>query len=169
MPGTRTTVCLLATVALAAAAAAHAQGSGEMARCAEIADADERLACYDAAVGRGSVPRSAPEVAEQETTSAESSTASAPLTQQVGEEQLDPGLRAEREPESFRGRVTKCQQDANNKWYFYFDNGQVWKQRSGNRVRFRECDFGVTITKDSFGYRMQVDGEAKKIRIGRIR
>jgi hypothetical protein len=144
--------CLLGTVALAAAAA-HAQESDDMARCVDIADTAARLACYDAAVGRNTPAEPEP----------------APLTEDVGEEQLDPELRPERQPESFRGRVTKCQQDASNKWYFYFDNGQVWKQRSGNRVRFRECDFGVTITKDTFGYKMQVDGETKTIRIGRIR
>lgn len=153
MPATATTVRLLGIGVLAAAAAAHAQGSDDMTRCAGIADAEARLACYDAAVGRNAPAEPGPE----------------PLTAEVGEEQLDPGLRPEREPESFRGRVTKCQQDASNKWYFYFDNGQVWKQRSGNRVRFRECDFGVTITRDSFGYKMQVDGESKTIRIGRIR
>ena len=120
---------------------------------ADIADAAARLACYDAGVGRNTPTEPEP----------------APLTEDVGEEQLDPALRPEREPENFQGRVTKCQQDASNKWLFYFDNGQVWKQRSGNRLRFRDCDFGVTITKDSFGYKMQIDGETRKIRIGRIR
>ena len=68
-----------------------------------------------------------------------------------------------------RGKVTKCQQDVNDKWYFYFDNGQVWKQRSNSRLRFPDCDFWVTITEDTFGYKMTIEGEDKQIRIGRIR
>ena len=168
MPRTGMRACLLGTVALAAAAA-HAQESDDMARCVDIADTAARLACYDAAAGRSASSQSVPAAAGKETAGAEARTEPAPLTGEVGEEQLEPGLRPEREPESFKGRVTKCQQDASNKWYFYFDNGQVWKQRSGNRLRIRECDFGVTITKDSFGYRMQIDGETRKIRIGRIR
>jgi len=47
--------------------------------------------------------------------------------------------------------------------------GQVWKQKNEPRQRYKECDFSVTITKDVFGYKMQIDGEGKQIRIGRIR
>ena len=92
-----------------------------------------------------------------------------PLTQDVGEEQLDRKSRPKSEPTIVQGRVTGCQKDASNRWYFVFDNGQVWKQRSDDRLSFRECDFWVTITKDFFGYKMQIDGEKKRIRIGRIR
>jgi hypothetical protein len=151
MPRTGLTISILGTIALTASAEVHAQDSSDMARCAELENADARLACYDEITG--TAPRSEP----------------VPLTQDVGEEQLDSHDRSESEPTIIQGRVTECQKDANNKWYFVFDNGQVWKQRSKARLPVGECDFPVTITKDALGYKMQIDGEGKKIRIGRIR
>ena len=160
MSRTETLVVFACTIVITALATAHAQDSDGMARCAEIENADARLACYDEAVGHG---------AEKESASAPSRSQPLPLTQEVGEEQLDLKMRTEREPESFQGRVIECKQDSSKKWYFVFDNGQVWKQRANARLTNRDCDFEVTITKDGFGYKMQIEGEGSKIRVGRIR
>ena len=152
-----------------AAAGVNAQDSNSMARCADIDNADARLECYDEAARQGAPSQPATEDAEKEAVSAPSREEPMPLSQEVGEEQLPGKSRPEREPESFRGRVIECKQDASKKWYFYFDNGQVWKQRANARLTNRGCDFTVTITKDSFGYEMQIEGETKKIRVGRVR
>ena len=64
-------------------------------------------------------------------------------------------------------RVVQCQQDRDGAWYFKFDNGQVWKQVDGTSRRFKDCDFPVVVSKDGFGYKMQVEGEGAKIRISR--
>ena len=184
-------VIILGAIAMMAATEAEAQDSGGMARCAGIENAEARLACYDEAAGRGASTKSDSDAAEiallpaatrsepqplteaprnepQPATVAPSSDPQ-PLTGEVGEEQLSGKSRPEREPDSFRGKVVECKQDASKKWYFYFDNGQVWKQRANARLSNRDCDFEVTITKDSFGYKMQIVGEGKKIRVGRIR
>ncbi|MDJ0904433.1 MAG: hypothetical protein QNI96_00330 [Woeseiaceae bacterium] len=191
MPGTGKVVVLLGAIAIIAAGQIHAQDSGAMASCGDIDEADARLACYDAAIGRGASAQSDADTAEieplpaatrsepepltqppqsdpQPATAAPSS-GPQPLTEEVGKEQLSGKSRPDQEPESFRGRVVDCKQDASKKWYFYFDNGQVWKQRANARLSNRDCDFEVTITKDSFGYKMQIVGEGKKIRVGRIR
>jgi len=167
MPRTETIIFILGTIALTASAEVYAQDSSDMARCAELENADARLACYDEAIGRSSSSPPYPKAAEKEPTGTAQRSEPVPLTQDVGEEQLDG--RPESEPTIIQGRVTECQKDANNKWYFVFDNGQVWKQRADARLSFGECDFSVTITKDVFGYKMQIEGEGKKIRIGRIR
>ncbi len=182
---------LLGAIAMLAATEAHSQDSGGMARCAGIDNAEARLACYDEVANRGVPTQSDPDATEiellpaatrsepqpltesvrsdpQPATAAPSS-GPQPLTGEVGEEQLSGKSRPEREPESFRGKVVECKQDASKKWYFYFDNGQVWKQRANARLSRRDCDFEVTIAKDSFGYKMQIVGESKKIRVGRIR
>ncbi len=188
---TGTTVMLLGAVAMTAAAEVHSQESGGMAHCAGIDNAEARLACYDEVASKGASKSADPGAAEivplpaatrsepqplTESVRGEPQPATAapgsgpqPLTEQVGEEQLSGKSRPEREPESFRGRVVECKQDASKKWYFYFDNGQVWKQRANARLSRRDCDFAVTLTKDSFGYKMQIEGESKKIRVGRIR
>ena len=168
MPRTGPLVVFVCAIALAAPATGQAQESG-MAQCAEIEGADARLACYDAAARRSAPSEPATEVAAEEPTEAASSREPLPLTQEVGEEQLPGGSGPERETESFRGRVVECKQDSARKRYFYFDNGQVWKQRANARLTTRDCDFMVTITKDGFGYKMQIEGEDKRIRVGRIR
>ena len=169
MPRIGTTIFILGTIALIASTKVHAQDSSDMARCAELENADARLACYDEVIGQSSSSPPSPEAAEKEPTGTAPRSEPVPLTQDVGEEQLDGKNRPESEPMIIQGRVTECQKDASNKWYFVFDNGQVWKQRSNARLPVGECDFSVTITKDVFGYKMQIDGEGKKIRIGRIR
>ncbi len=64
-------------------------------------------------------------------------------------------------------RVTLCQQDRGKVWYFKFENGQVWKQVDRTRLNFQGCDFAVTILKDGFGYKMQIEGSERQIRISR--
>ena len=160
MPRTALTIFILGTIALTASAEVHAQDSSDMARCAELENADARLACYDEAIGRSTSTPPNPEGAEKEPK---------PLTEEVGQDQLDSKDKPDQEPEAFAGRVTDCRQNADGRWYFYFANGQVWKESNSGRQRFTDCDFEATITKDAFGYKMQIDGEGKKIRIGRIR
>lgn len=72
------------------------------------------------------------------------------------------------EKQSYRGHVQSCGQMSDNRWYFVFDSGQMWKQSSDGTYRFRECDFDVTITKDFFGYKMKIDG-GKTLRVKRER
>jgi len=160
MPRTGTIIFILGTIALTAMAEVHAQDPSDMAGCAELENADARLACYDEVISRSISSQPNPEAAEKEPN---------PLTEEVGQEQLDSKDKPDQEPEVFAGRVTDCRQNADGKWYFYFANGQVWKERNSGRQRFKDCDFEATITEDVFGYKMQVDGEGKKIRIGRIR
>lgn len=69
-----------------------------------------------------------------------------------------------------QARVVRCTKDSRGRYYFFhFENGQVWKQKSDRRLRYKECDFNVTITKDFFGYRMVPEGETGKIRIARVK
>ena len=90
----------------------------------------------------------------------------APLDDGIGKEKLS------REKENqvvVHGTVVKCVEDATSKYLFYFDNGQIWKQKDNTIIRWKECAFDVTITKDFFGYKMIRAGETRKVRIGRVR
>ena len=78
-----------------------------------------------------------------------------------------PGRGAERREEIITGTVIGCRTDARGDTYFEFDNGQVWKEKTDSRVGFEDCNFDVTITKDFFGYKMQIVGEKRRIRISR--
>ena len=170
----------------AMACAAESTSAG-LERCATIAEAGERLACYDELAGRAAP---APAVTETARPVAESpavwppvaevaqkpAPAAVPLSEPVAAKTLD-DIDSETNPSAIadeaeellvRARVTRCEKDARKKYYFVFDNGQVWKQVSDKRLRYRECEFDVTITRDFFGYKMQVDGEKGRIRIDRI-
>ena len=68
-----------------------------------------------------------------------------------------------------RAKVIACQRDRNDVYSFVFDNGQVWHQTDGRRFRKPGgCQFVAIITKDHFGYKMQVEGVKNQYRVRRI-
>lgn len=127
----------------------------ELQRCSSIDGGSLRLACYDRLTGRqASAPILA--AAPPELTSDDLGSESLPRASK------DKALAIE-------ARVTSCKKNSLEKYLFYFDNGQVWKQVSDKRVYFKDCDFNVIISKDFFGYKMQQEGEERRIRISRIK
>ena len=138
--------------------------------CRSIDDEAARLACYD---GTASPPPPAeatvvePVVAVAVAVSSEPEVVEiARLDDEIGREKLD--RRDGEEDLAVRGRVVSCRENAHGKYLFYFDNGQIWKQKDNNPIRWKDCSFEVTIGKDFFGYKMVADGEKRKIRISRI-
>ncbi|MDH3616314.1 MAG: hypothetical protein OEQ90_07560 [Gammaproteobacteria bacterium] len=175
---------------------AHAADPVEALRiCAKMTDSDARLACYDELGQRVLEGESADEQTPPETVAeaaaAATSTATAatqPALATEPAETTEPtgaatdvpslpdhlgGTSFERESEKgqfeHRGLVTSCKKGADDRWYFFFENGQVWKQANKSNRRFKECHYFVTVTRDGFGYKMQVDGETAKIRVARKR
>jgi hypothetical protein len=176
-----------------------AAGIDDVARCAGIDDDSSRLACYDKVAGRvravraaeadvatppaaAPVPAAAPSpatphpvaaiddaaaAAPAQAAAAPAEQAPAQLTDEFGAERLEG--RSGGQEISVRATVTGCRQDASDRYYFYFDNGQVWKQKDSRRLHYRQCEFDVTISRDFFGYKMQLDGDDKTTRIDRIR
>ena len=150
--------------------------------CGRIIEASERLACYDA-ISRehdeeqATVPAALPATPEepQEEVADENDAVAdpreqerfVPLTHDIGDGDLK--RRKSEEPKTIRAQVTKCQLGATGKYYFYFDNGQVWRQTDDRRQEYVDCDFSVTIKKDMFGYKMQPEIEGRPIRIKRIK
>lgn len=130
--------------------------------CSAIDDASARLACYDKAVGR---PAPA---ADTKATPAEE-TAAKKTPDDLGAETLPGARRSDDEELAVRARVTGCKKDSRNKYMFFFENGQVWRQSSDKRVYFKDCNFEVTISRDFFGYRMLRDGDKGRIRIARVK
>lgn len=156
---TRTTGLLIAGVfVLSTPVLLHAQDVDELNRCAAIGDDLARLACYDDWSGRHSTV--VDDSADEEY---------APLTDDIGVEGLDRKDRPKEDYKPIRATVTECRKDANRRYFFYFDNGQVWKQKDGARLSFKECNFSATITKDFFGYKMQLDGKNRHTRISRVK
>lgn len=120
--------------------------------CGRIADQVARLACYD-------------DLGKQ-TIDAESSQKPT-LADDIGgagcEEKSGTPKRQD------KGVVTSCEKGANRRWYFYFENGQVWKEVNTSGRRFKDCNFIASIARDGFGHKMQIDGTEKRIRVSRVR
>jgi hypothetical protein len=136
----------------------------ELKSCAAFDDGAVRLSCYDRISGRQDEARNPvredPEVA--------SAPVSAP-PDNFGAETLhrDDEKKAKEPPVA--ARVSRCSKDVRDKYIFYLEGGQVWKQVSDKRLYFKDCNFGVSIRKDFFGYKMQLEDSKKKFRVSRIR
>jgi hypothetical protein len=129
-------------------------------RCGAIEDATSRLECYDEVAKRASAPQQPVEAPKQPVESAP--VKDKPETAKKVDEE------GERD-ETFAATVTRCEEAYDGKYFFFFDNGQVWKQVKADRERYRDCDFNVTVTRDWFGYKMQRDGKKRRIRISRVK
>lgn len=170
-PNCAAAIVLLTFAALPAVADSEVEA---ILHCKAMQDDAARLACYDGlnnqagaapeAVAPPSAPTSAPPVAVEPTTERPAS-AAPDLNDDVGRE----SLRKDSEQLMVRGQVVKCYKDVRKKYVFNFANGQVWRQKGNKKIRWKDCDFEVTIRKDFFGYVMQPVGDEKDVRIARVR
>ncbi len=162
--------CAVSMFVMCAPALVLAQSSEDLNRCSEIEDDAKRVACYDEVAGRQSTVQEVNTEKEVALSAPEETVGEelVPLNDDVGAEMLSNKDKVD-DDKPVRGRITSCQKNSLGDYFFFFDNGQVWKQKSDTRLRYKECDFDVTISRDFFGYKMQIEGEGKKIRIGRIR
>lgn len=135
----------------------------ELLSCAGIVDTQQRLACYDAL---SSNLKGANEQAATAASPEDQDTAvAAAMPDSIGGGAFSP----EEQQTSYRGRVTSCKKSADRRWFYIFENGQVWKQVDRRKRRHKTCDFQVTLSKDNFGYTMMIDNQDAKIRVDRRR
>lgn len=143
----------------------------ELKACTKVTDRDARFACYENLGKRvlddeTATEKSSVEMMVQTEAAALDATGTAPNAAALPD---DLGNTSFEDPSQYRGLITSCKINADGQWYFYFDDGQVWKQVDGRRRHFRKCNFFVTITNDGLGYKMQIDGSKNRIRISRRR
>jgi len=171
----QTWLAALAVLATIIAVPAQSQDLGEaLARCAAIAEDDARLTCFDALgallVGEQDAEQVvAPAVvAAAPAVVAAAPAGPAPLTDAVGKERIEQPKADERE--KYSARVVSCQESVQSgQYYFRFENGQVWKQSNYRRLGFRDCEFDIEISKDSFGYQMYIPSKDRSFRIARVK
>lgn len=156
---------LLIMVFAPAGSAKSADPIEDLKACARVTDRDVRLACFDMLGQRVLGEESAftepaqEEVVQPEAVALEPATNAEPLPDDLGV--------SGPKPTEYGGTVTSCKKGHFGDWYFIFDNGQVWKEVNRRNRRFKECNFEVTITKDAFGYKMQIDALDKSVRVKR--
>lgn len=164
--GTTSAMCLSLVCILVAGPAVSAEtDTEEFMRCALIDKQAERLACYDrvaaakrsdGAEGRGDARREVP--------------GSNSGTNTARREGLESGSRVDEQgDEETTSQVVSCEQGHDGRYFFVLSNGQVWKQVNADREHFRSCQWKVLISRDFFGYRMQREGEQRRIRVKRVK
>lgn len=135
----------------------------DLSQCVNIGDDKARLACFDklaasiSSVESNSEPNNV-ETAQKKVTELPSSAGGANFEEAAGKTR-----------ENYSAQVVKCTQASNGRWFYYFDNKQIWKQVDSRKRRHKQCDFKVTVSKDGFGYYMRIDESNSKIRIRRQR
>lgn len=136
----------------------------ELKSCAAVDEAAVRLSCYDRISGRQS---QAPGQAREDPKVANAPVSAPP--ESFGAESLHRDDEKKVKEPPVAARVSRCSKDVRDKYIFYLESGQVWKQVSDKRLYFKECDFNVTISKDFFGYKMQQEGVKARFRVSRVR
>jgi hypothetical protein len=135
----------------------------ELMTCARTTDRDARLACYDDLGER--VLR-----AEASGTASAREGATASTATDTDEQSLPSDLgfpKHEEKLDTYSGKVMSCQKGRFGDWYFIFDNGQIWKDVGNSWYHFKDCNFDVTITDDSIGYKMTIDSLDRTLRVKR--
>jgi len=152
----------------------------QLRRCASLHDEDERMRCYDA-LARQEMPEekdaaapavsaesSEPPPAAQEPAAEESTETmkAVAISDDVGREQVERGDVAGNV--EYHSRITSCKKNSSGRVFFFLENGQIWKQTDYATFRYRSCDFDITLTKDSFGYKMRIAGKKSSYRVSRV-
>lgn len=176
--------CRLATIAiLLLPMGAYAQDpvNNALGKCVAIAADADRLACFDAIASVATTVPGLPEASEPPA-AASAATAGAvvavetaatapahePISDEIGLERVKGAEKPE--VQKYSATVTRCDEnEQSGQTYFFFDNGQVWKQSRYRRLRFRDCQFEVSLAKDGFGYQMYIPDKDRTVRVTRIR
>lgn len=151
-------------------ASASAQDTADVESCANLEDPQARLACYDAASQglQEAKPASPPAGAAPAGEPLASPAVEDSTPPSAGSSEEQPGTEDQKE-EPLRLLLTDCQKGPTNKWYFHFDNGQVWKQKDNDRFSMKDCNGEVAISKDFFGYKIEFQTTENKIRAARVK
>jgi len=160
----------------------------EIAKCAEIADAAERLKCFDAAVGGARSALAAPPPAQPPVQQAAVKTEeeeeggvlawfglSKPATkpEEFGRPP-QPVAEGPKEITEISASVLELAKNAYGRSLFVLDNGQVWKQIDGDQTDVRDVAKGetmkVTIEKAVFGsYALSIEGRRGIVKVRRVK
>ena len=156
---------ILLTWVFAGYGTAYSADTAEALRaCAEMEDAEARLACFDK-LGQQALREESTEEAPAPEKMAQPEAATQP---EANVQPLPDDLSRSTNIE-YVGLITSCRKGQYGDLYFVFENGQIWKKVSGRDPRIKECHFEATIKADTFGYKMRIDAIDGTFRVKRHR
>jgi len=133
----------------------------ELHECREFAEAETRLACYDRLGSPGAAVQAQTVVSEEAL--AEEESAYGELADDVGLPNKDDAKKP------ILVTLTSCGEASNRIFYFKFENGQIWKYIGRKKLKYKNCNPNATLLEDGFGFSLQLDGEAGKLRVQRVK
>lgn len=109
-------------------------------------------------------------VASGSASPAEGDVQSQDIPDDFGREHLDGKDASEKEASQVTATVIKVEKRSNKVLYFYFENGQIWRQLEGRRFSYpRSGEFDVTINTGIMGdYRLRLEKGGPMTRIKRV-
>ncbi len=165
------TVLLLISFALSAEDSSVSMQ--QLQQCREYTDIEERLACFDnigkqTSVAEAEADAEITNVAAAAVIAAEVEPTTDAATQSLDSSE-DFGLpKNEEELDSIHANVSRCGVANDRKFYFYLDNGQVWRYIGGKRLRYKDCDSPAILKEDSMGYELKLEGKGG-LRVQRVK
>ena len=172
---------LLSLAAMAMPLAAQEQDPYEA--CSVIADAGERLICFDATFAQMKATRVAREEAREARRAEEfglTATQREQLDEQRTEEAAELAARGDTvgaaavapqtDDYSVVAEVAEVFSDGEGRQVIVLDNGQIWREKSNSSIRrgVRAGDT-VTISDDRFGLFLRAEGRSGRMSVGRMR
>jgi hypothetical protein len=146
----------------------------DLARCAEIADADARLECFDTLTRTLGGAR--PDARDGPAAAAPASSASVPAAsapEPVNVDAFGAELISGRDsaaPDEIQSHLIGEFTGWRGNTEFRLENGQVWRQAEADRLAFQADAPLVTIRRGAFNtYRLSVEGVNRAVRVRRIR
>lgn len=142
--------------------------------CTEIAEDTKRLACFDDAskkmidsgTGNISAEKAKPTRQEQIADFGKKQLRASPV-KKIREKQKKED---DKELKAIKLTVVDVAYTTTKKFVLFMENGQIWKQREGNRIRLPKGKFEVEIKKGMVGgYNMIVPTKRSLIRVKRLK
>jgi hypothetical protein len=156
----------------------------EVAKCADIAAAADRLKCFDTAVPHAQAALTQPEAPVQtaQTTTPEGDSGGVlgwfgferPVTKTEDFGKPAPKVASPQEITQLTAGVTEFARTPSGKVLFILDNGQIWRQIDGDPGNVADPATGeqikVAIEKGFFGsYNLKIEGKTGLIKVRRVK
>ncbi len=175
-------IFLLLSLALFVAGAAHADATRdaltEIAKCTDIAEAAERLKCFDAAVPRAKAALAAPAQQAQEKGGFLEwfgfGRPQKPVTKAEDFGKVARGPGPGEEVTEITATVLEFAKTMRGKSIFILDNGQVWRQLDADSTNVRDptpdTKMKITIETGALGsYNLTIEGRNGLIKVSRLK
>ena len=161
----------LLVFAMPIAAQHHEDLMHELAQCRELDADDMRLICYERIGESASVVDTT--TAKSEAPPVNETTARVDVQEQdsqYGELTDDIGLpKTADDANIVQATISNCGLASNRIFYFYFENGQIWKYIGNKKLKYRDCNREAKIIADRFGFGLQIEGETRSLRVMRVK